>query len=194
MDGKHHDAFPVDMIQGGAGTTTNMNANEVIANRALEIMGHQYGEYQYCSPNGGVNCAQSTNGAYPAAIHLGMYATLSGRSGTQTTDRILRKEGRFADVLKVGRAIRRRAIGPDFPRFRQLSCAVEIVHLKTKIAEDFLTINMERRSVTGICARPGYAILCTENIARITGWKIRLTGDLVGARPILRAWSVTLPP
>ena len=63
------------MIQGGAGTTTNMNANEVIANRALEIMGHQYGEYQYCSPNDDVNCAQSTNDAYPTAIHLGMYAT-----------------------------------------------------------------------------------------------------------------------
>ena len=67
--------FPVDMIQGGAGTTTNMNANEVIANRALEIMGHARGEYQYCSPNDHVNCSQSTNDAYPSAIHLGLYAT-----------------------------------------------------------------------------------------------------------------------
>ncbi len=57
IDGKFHDQFPVDMIQGGAGTTTNMNANEVIANRALEIMGHKRGEYQYCSPNDIVNCA-----------------------------------------------------------------------------------------------------------------------------------------
>ena len=141
MDGKHHDAFPVDMIQGGAGTTTNMNANEVIANRALEIMGHQYGEYQYCSPNDDVNCAQSTNDAYPTAIHLGMYAT----------------------HLKL------------------------VEHLKQLIesfeaAEDFLTINMGATAIgTGICAEPGYAELCTENIARITGWKIRLTGDLVGA-------------
>ena len=55
LDGKHHDQFPVDMIQGGAGTTTNMNANEVIANRALEIMGHRRGEYQFCSPNDHVN-------------------------------------------------------------------------------------------------------------------------------------------
>ena len=75
MDGQHHEFFPVDMIQGGAGTTTNMNANEVIANRALEIMGHAHGEYQYCSPNDHVNCSQSTNDAYPTAIHLGMYAT-----------------------------------------------------------------------------------------------------------------------
>ena len=68
LEGKHHDQFPVDMIQGGAGTTTNMNANEVIANRALELMGHARGEYQYCSPNDHVNRSQSTNDAYPTAI------------------------------------------------------------------------------------------------------------------------------
>ena len=73
LEGQHHEHFPVDMIQGGAGTTTNMNANEVIANRALEIMGHERGEYQYCSPNDHVNCAQSTNDAYPTAIHVGLY-------------------------------------------------------------------------------------------------------------------------
>ena len=68
VDGKFHDQFPVDMMQGGAGTSVNMNANEVIANRALEIMGHNKGEYQYCSPNDHVNCAQSTNDAYPSAF------------------------------------------------------------------------------------------------------------------------------
>ena len=68
IDGKFHDQFPVDMMQGGAGTSVNMNANEVIANRALEIMGHAKGEYQFCSPNDHVNCAQSTNDAYPSAF------------------------------------------------------------------------------------------------------------------------------
>ena len=68
VDGKFHDQFPVDMMQGGAGTSVNMNANEVIANRALELMGHKKGEYQYCSPNDHVNCAQSTNDAYPTAF------------------------------------------------------------------------------------------------------------------------------
>ena len=63
------------MIQGGAGTTTNMNANEVIANRALQIMGYPLGKYKHCSPNDHVNCSQSTNDAYPTAIHLGLYAT-----------------------------------------------------------------------------------------------------------------------
>ena len=75
LEGKHHEYFPVDMIQGGAGTTTNMNANEVIANRALQIMGLPLGKYKHCSPNDHVNCSQSTNDAYPTAIHIGLYAT-----------------------------------------------------------------------------------------------------------------------
>ena len=73
MDGKHSKHFPVDLVQGGAGTSVNMNANEVIANRALEIMGKQRGEYEYCHPNDHVNMAQSTNDAYPTAMHLGLY-------------------------------------------------------------------------------------------------------------------------
>ncbi|MBR4740062.1 MAG: aspartate ammonia-lyase, partial [Bacteroidales bacterium] len=68
VGGALRDQFPVDMMQGGAGTSVNMNANEVIANRALELMGHKKGEYQYCSPNDHVNCAQSTNDAYPTAF------------------------------------------------------------------------------------------------------------------------------
>ena len=68
IDGKLHEDFPVDMLQGGAGTSVNMNANEVIANRALELLGHKKGEYQFCSPNDHVNCAQSTNDAYPSAF------------------------------------------------------------------------------------------------------------------------------
>ena len=186
MDGKHHDAFPVDMIQGGAGTTTNMNANEVIANRALEIMGHQYGEYQYCSPNDDVNCAQSTNDAYPTAIHLGMYATHLKlvEHLKQLIESFEKKAAEFADVLKMGRTQLEDAVpmtlGQTFHGFASI-LRDEIVHLN-EAAEDFLTINMGATAIgTGICAEPGYAELCTENIARITGWKIRLTGDLVGA-------------
>ena len=68
IEGKLHDQFPVDCIQGGAGTSTNMNANEVIANRALELLGHKKGEYEYCHPNNHVNCSQSTNDVYPTAL------------------------------------------------------------------------------------------------------------------------------
>src|SRR4029077_102320 len=76
FEGKLHDQFVVDMIQGGAGTSTNMCANEVIANRALELLGHRKGDYQFCHPNDHVNFSQSTNDAYPTAIKLGVWFTL----------------------------------------------------------------------------------------------------------------------
>ena len=72
IDGKLHDQFRLDVFQGGAGTSTNMNANEVIANRALELMGHKKGEYKYCDSHDHVNGSQSTNDAYPTALHIGM--------------------------------------------------------------------------------------------------------------------------
>ena len=185
-EGRLNEQFVVDMVQGGAGTSTNMNANEVIANRALEIMGHQYGEYQYCSPNDDVNCAQSTNDAYPTAIHLGMYATHLKlvEHLKQLIESFEKKAAEFADVLKMGRTQLEDAVpmtlGQTFHGFASI-LRDEIVHLN-EAAEDFLTINMGATAIgTGICAEPGYAELCTENIARITGWKIRLTGDLVGA-------------
>ena len=72
IDGKPHDQFRLDVFQGGAGTSTNMNANEVIANRALELMGHKKGEYKHCDPHDHANCSQSTNDAYPSSLHVGM--------------------------------------------------------------------------------------------------------------------------
>lgn len=149
-------------------------------------MGHQYGEYQYCSPNDDVNCAQSTNDAYPTAIHLGMYATHLKlvEHLKQLIESFEKKAAEFADVLKMGRTQLEDAVpmtlGQTFHGFASI-LRDEIVHLN-EAAEDFLTINMGATAIgTGICAEPGYAELCTENIARITGWKIRLTGDLVGA-------------
>ncbi|WP_300110228.1 aspartate ammonia-lyase [uncultured Alistipes sp.] len=186
MEGQHHDAFPVDMIQGGAGTTTNMNANEVIANRALEIMGHEHGEYQFCSPNDHVNCAQSTNDAYPTAIHLGMYATHLKlvEHLKELIASFERKGEEFADVLKMGRTQLEDAVpmtlGQTFHGFASI-LRDEIAHLN-HAAEDFLTINMGATAIgTGICAEPGYAEKCTAAIGRITGWNIRMTDDMVGA-------------
>jgi aspartate ammonia-lyase len=72
IEGKLHEQFELDVFQGGAGTSTNMNANEVIANRALELMGHKKGEYRYCDPHDHVNASQSTNDAYPTSLHVGM--------------------------------------------------------------------------------------------------------------------------
>ena len=186
MDGRFHDQFPVDMIQGGAGTTTNMNANEVIANRALEIMGHERGEYTYCSPNDHVNCSQSTNDAYPTAIHLGLYAThLKLIPHLEALIASFRKKAEeFAGIIKMGRTQLEDAVpmtlGQTFNGFASI-LQDEVAHLN-HAAEDFLTVNMGATAIgTGICAEPGYAEKCVEALREITGWDIRLSSDLVGA-------------
>ncbi len=186
IDGKYHDQFPVDMIQGGAGTTTNMNANEVIANRALEIMGHKRGEYTYCSPNDHVNCSQSTNDAYPTAIHIGMY--FSHLRFMEHFEKLIesfeRKGKEFASILKIGRTQLEDAVpmtlGQTFSGFAAI-LRDEIKHLN-EAANDFLTINMGATAIgTGICAEPGYAEKCVAALAEITGWDIKLSDNLVGA-------------
>ncbi len=186
IDGKHHEDFPIDMIQGGAGTTTNMNANEVIANRALELMGHKRGEYQYCSPNDLVNCAQSTNDAYPTAIHIGLY--FSHQRFLKHFEELIaafRKKGEeFKNVIKMGRTQLEDAVpmtlGQTFNGFAAI-LQDEIKHLN-EAAADFLTVNMGATAIgTGICAEPGYAEKCVAALAKITGWDIKLSGDLVGA-------------
>src|SRR4029079_5832372 len=100
-EGKLHDQFVIDMIQGGAGTSTNMNANEVIASRALEILGHRKGQYEHLHPNDDVNCSQSTNDAYPTAIKLGVILTLRDTvSALRELQKALNaKAQEFADVL-----------------------------------------------------------------------------------------------
>lgn len=186
MDGQHFEEFPVDMIQGGAGTTTNMNANEVIANRALEIMGHKRGEYQYCSPNDVVNRSQSTNDAYPTAIHIGMY--LSHLEFLKPYGRLIeafkKKSEEFKDIIKMGRTQLEDAVpmtlGQTFGGFASI-LEDELKHLD-QAAEDFLTVNMGATAIgTGICAEPGYAEKCVEALSEITGWNVKLAPDLVGA-------------
>ena len=105
MAGKLHDQFTLDVFQGGAGTSTNMNANEVIANRALELMGHAKGEYQHCSPHDHVNLSQSTNDAYPTALHIGMaLGNVRLVSAMQELIEAFRVKGReFGSILKMGR-------------------------------------------------------------------------------------------
>ena len=186
IDSKHYEQFPVDMIQGGAGTTTNMNANEVIANRALEIMGHQRGEYQYCSPNDHVNCAQSTNDAYPTAIHIGLYEShLRLIPHLQALIDSFNKKGEaFAHIIKMGRTQLEDAVpmtlGQTFHGFASI-LKNEITHLN-EAAEDFLTVNMGATAIgTGICAEPGYAEKCVSALAELTQLPYRLSDDLVGA-------------
>ena len=185
MGGEMHDQFPVDMIQGGAGTSTNMNANEVIANRALEIMGLKRGEYQYCSPNDHVNRSQSTNDAYPTAIHMGMYmAHLRLKKHFEKLIDAFRVKGEeFKNIIKMGRTQLEDAVpmtlGQTFNGFASI-LTDEIKHLD-EAAADFLVVNMGATAIgTGICAEPGYAKKCVEALSEITGWNVTLATDLVG--------------
>lgn len=186
LDGKHHDQFPVDMVQGGAGTTTNMNANEVIANRALELMGHKRGEYQFCSPNDAVNRSQSTNDAYPTAIHIGLYYThLKLVEHFKALIASFRKKAEeMAHIVKMGRTQLEDAVpmtlGQTFNGFASI-LEQEVANLNYA-AQDFLTVNMGATAIgTGITAEPGYAEKCVAALRQITGLEIRLAKDLVGA-------------
>lgn len=186
LAGQHHDAFPVDMIQGGAGTTTNMNANEVIANRALQIMGHELGDYKYCSPNDHVNCSQSTNDAYPTAIHLGLYAThLKFMEHFELLIKSFEaKAEEFKDILKMGRTQLEDAVpmtlGQTFGAFA--SILRDEVRNINFAAEEFLTVNMGATAIgTGICSEPEYAEKCIAALREITGWDVKLAPNLVAA-------------
>src|SRR6476660_1244372 len=125
IDGKLHDEFRLDVFQGGAGTSTNMNANEVIANRALELMGHQKGEYKFCDPHDHVNQSQSTNDAYPTSIHIGL--ALGNAEIVSAFNKLIEafraKGNEFSQIVKMGRTQLQDAVpmtlGQEFNAFAQ---------------------------------------------------------------------------
>src|SRR5262245_5461152 len=123
LDGKLHDEFQLDVFQGGAGTSTNMNANEVIANRALELMGHKKGEYRHCDPHDHVNASQSTNDAYPTSLHLGMaLGNVRLVAAIKELIAAFRAKGKeFDAILKMGRTQLQDAVpmtlGQEFEAF-----------------------------------------------------------------------------
>jgi aspartate ammonia-lyase len=186
MDGKLHDQFPVDLIQGGAGTSTNMVANEVIANRALEIMGHGKGQYQYCDPHNHVNCAQSTNDAYPTSLHVAIFL-LNEKLIAELKKLVaaFRQKGKeFRDVIKMGRTQLQDAVpmtlGQEFDAFAE-SLDNEIFALG-RVETVLYEVNMGGTAIgTGLNAPAGYAERCAEHLAKITGKPIRLAVDLVEA-------------
>lgn len=185
-DSKHHYHFVVDMLQGGAGTSTNMNANEVIANRALEILGHKRGEYKYCHPNNHVNLSQSTNDAYPTAVKLALVNSES-KIISELTDLIqaFRAKGEeFADVIKMGRTQLQDAVpmtlGQEFEAWAAtLEEEIRRISQNTKL---FLEINMGATAIgTGINADPRYGELCTNHLKEISGHPVVLASNLVEA-------------
>ena len=188
IDGKLHENFPIDMMQGGAGTSVNMNANEVIANRALEIMGHKKGEYQYCYPNDHVNCGQSTNDVYPTSIRLAiirmnknLVASLTGLISA------LRYKGEeFKDVIKMGRTQLQDAVpmtsGQEFNAYAN-NLEEEILNLERNV-KLLHEINMGGTAIgTGLNAVPGFAKLCAANLSKLTGEPFVSATDLVEATP-----------
>ena len=186
--GKLWDQFPVDMMQGGAGTSVNMNANEVIANRALELMGHQRGEYQYCSPNDHVNCAQSTNDAYPSAFRYAFIRMNKGLVGElKMLIESLRKKGdEYNDSIKMGRTQLQDAVpmtsGQEFHAFAN-NLEEEVANLERNV-KLLYEINMGGTAIgTGLNAVAGYAELCIKKLCELTGEPFELASDLVEATP-----------
>ena len=188
VDGALHDQFPVDMMQGGAGTSVNMNANEVIANRALEIMGHKKGEYQYCSPNDHVNCAQSTNDAYPTAFRY-TFVRMNKKLVRALGELIaaFRAKGEeFKDILKMGRTQLQDAVpmtsGQEFNAFAN-NLEEELANLERNVVL-LKEINMGGTAIgTGLNAVPGFAELCTRRMSELCGDELISAPDLVEATP-----------
>ena len=183
---RFNEQFVVDMVQGGAGTSTNMNANEVIANRALELLGHHKGEYSYCHPNNHVNLSQSTNDAYPTAVRIALARSIdSAVTSLQELIAAFHAKGEeFADIIKMGRTQLEDAVpmtlGQTFHGFASI-LRDEIVHLN-EAAEDFLTINMGATAIgTGINADPDYAELCTKHLREITGLPLTKAANMIEA-------------
>ena len=186
IEGNYLNDFPIDMIQGGAGTSVNMNANEVIANIALEKMGYQKGEYQHCSPNDHVNLSQSTNDAYPTALKLALFQ--SSKQITNALEKLFfsldRKAKEFESVIKMGRTQLQDAVpmtlGQEFEAFA-FTLKKEIPYLQEQ-AYQFLEINMGATAIgTGLNAPKGYAQLCAEKLATLLNEPVKLAENLVEA-------------
>ncbi len=186
IDGKLHDQFKLDVLQGGAGTSTNMNANEVIANRALELMGHKKGEYKYCDPHDHVNRAQSTNDSYPTAMHVGMALGNADiiAEFNKLIDAFRQKGKEFGNIVKMGRTQLQDAVpmtlGQEFVAFAEtLADEVEALERVQKVLTE---ISMGGTAIgTGLNAPKGYAERCTAHLAKITGMPIHLARNLIEA-------------
>lgn len=186
LEGKLHDQFPVDTIQGGAGTSTNMNANEVIANRALEHMGHEKGEYEYCHPNNHVNCSQSTNDVYPTAFRLALHEELEKLVGHMEylQKGFAAKGVEFSDVVKMGRTQLQDAVpmtlGQEFCAYA--TTIGEDIQRMEEAAGLLLEINLGATAIgTGINAPADYARVACTHLRNLTGLKVVTSANLIEA-------------
>ncbi|HET6469656.1 MAG TPA: aspartate ammonia-lyase [Geminicoccaceae bacterium] len=186
ITGRHHEQFVVDAIQGGAGTSTNMNANEVIANLALELTGRAKGDYGALHPNNDVNMAQSTNDAYPTALRLAtILASAPLVEALEALAYALKgKAVEFGDVLKLGRTQLQDAVpmtlGQEFDAFHA-TVKEDIARVRELVAL-FREVNLGATAIgTGINTDPRYAALAVEELTRISGQPMVLATNLVEA-------------
>jgi aspartate ammonia-lyase len=184
--GRFDDQFVVDVIQGGAGTSVNMNANEVIANRALELLGHARGEYGVVSPLNHVNLSQSTNDVYPTALRIALvwYARDLGGALRELRDAFHAKGEAFADVIKMARTQLQDAVpitlGAEFAAYGVT--VGEDTERLTEVTRLLCEVNIGATAVgTGINTVPGYAPLVCDRLADITGLPLSLSPNLVEA-------------
>lgn len=188
INGQYHDQFIVDVIQGGAGTSTNMNANEVIANIGLTKLGHSLGDYQYLHPNDDVNRSQSTNDAYPTAACLGIqFAADNFLPSLKSLKEALEEKGKeFAHVLKMGRTQLQDAVpmtlGQEFEAFA-VNLGEDIDRIKEACAL-LCEVNLGGTAIgTGINTPEGYSAKAVEKLATIS------TKPLVPASNLVEATS-----
>ena len=187
IEGELHDQFIVGVIQGGAGTSSNMNANEVIANRALELAGRELGDYAFISPNDHVNMSQSTNDAYPSAVKLGMVHSMRNLIAEHELlkDSFLKKGQEFKSVLKVGRTQMQDAVpmtlGQEFHGFATTS-GEDIQRLRD-VLPLLQELNLGATAIgTGINAHPEYSEAVMRHLRDITGFTQLITAhDLIEA-------------
>jgi len=184
--GRHHEHFVVDMIQGGAGTSTNMNANEVIANRALELMGKERGDYATVHPNTHVNLSQSTNDVYPTAVKLALHRAIEElrEAMRKLVDAFLAKGNEFSTFVKMGRTQLQDAVpmtlGQEFAAFGHTM--QEDVDRLGEAQALIREINMGATAIgTGITTPPRYAETIRRELSRITGLSLITAPDLVEA-------------
>ena len=186
IEGKFHEHFLVDMIQGGAGTSTNMNINEVVANRALELAGKQKGDYDFIHPNNHVNLSQSTNDAYPTAIRLAILQTVPTLIDVlkETCDALKEKSKEFSDVIKMGRTQLQDAVpmtlGQEFHAF-YVTLKEDITRIE-EIEKIFLEVSMGGTAIgTGLNSHPNYVKTVLKHLRKVTKFHLVSSDDLIEA-------------
>ncbi|MBL5846095.1 aspartate ammonia-lyase [Bacillus sporothermodurans] len=190
IEGKWHDQIIVDPIQGGAGTSINMNVNEVLANRALELMGEEKGDYFRCSPNTHVNMSQSTNDAFPSAIHIAVLNLLETLLVSMEEMKAVfqEKAEEFNPIIKMGRTHLQDAVpirlGQEFEAYSRV-IGRDIKRIKQSL-QHLYELNMGATAVgTGLNADPRYIELVVKHLAQISGL------PLIGAEHLVDATQNT---